>query len=70
MENCTELNRRVKTIEGKIKNVNYCEEEVREVHFSESDKVDYEIIVDSGCPKTLVSEKIVGSYIEKHGLKR
>ena len=69
-ENCTELNKRVETIEDKMKNVNYCEEEIREVHFSESDKVDYEIIIDSGCPKTLASEKIVESYIEKHGLKR
>ena len=64
------MNKRVETIEDKMKNVNYCEEEIREVHFSESDKVDHEIIIDSGCPKTLASEKIVESYIEKHGLKR
>ena len=51
-----------------MKSVNYCEEEVREVHFSESDKVDHEIIIDSGCPKTLASKKIVESYVKKHGL--
>ena len=70
VENWTELSKRVETIENKMKSVNYCEEEIREVHFSESDKVDYEIIIDSGCPKTLASEKIVQSYIEKHELKR
>ena len=69
-ENCDELNKRVGCIEDKMKNVNYCEEEIREVHFSDSDKVDYEIIIDSGCPKTLASEKIIESYIERHGLKR
>ena len=70
VENWDELNKRVGNIEEKIKKVNYCEEEIREVHFLESDKVDYEMIIDSGCPKTLASEKIVESYIEKHGLKR
>ena len=68
VENYEDLSKKVNMIEDKIKNVNYCEEEVREVHFTESDKVDHEIIIDSGCPKTLASEKIVHSYVKKHNL--
>ena len=68
VENYEELSKKVNMIEDKIKNVNYCEEEVREVHFTENDKVDHKIIIDSGCPKTLASEKIVNSYIKKHNL--
>ena len=67
-ENYEELSKKVNMIEDKMKSVNYCEEEVREVHFTERDKVDHEIIIDSGCPKTLASEKIVLSYVEKHNL--
>ena len=67
-ENYEELNKKVNMIEDKIKNVNYCEEEVREVHFTENDKVDHEMIIDSGCPKTLASEKIVHSYVKRHNL--
>ena len=67
-ENQDALNSKVNSIEEKLKSVNYCEEEVREIHFTEDDKVDHQMIIDSGCPKTLAGERIIESYIRKHNL--
>ena len=48
--------------------MNFCEEEVRDIYFTEKDKVDYEIIIDSGCPKTLAGEKQILNYAKRHNL--
>ena len=59
-DNHEELTKKVNVIEEKLKTVNYCEEEVRQIYFTENDKVDYEMIIDSGCPKTLLVRSIFG----------
>ena len=67
-ESYEDLAKKVTNLEDKLKNVNYCEEEICEVHFAEKDKVDHEIIIDSGCPKTLSGERLINSYVKKHNL--
>ena len=67
-DNFETLSQKVDTIENKLNSVNYCEEDVREIHFTEDDRVDNQIIIDSGCPKSLSGEDLIKSYCKKHNL--